>query len=255
MSNATEVYTRKWAQSQITSPNAQLKAQWMLRFIKSLGVRHVLDAGCGAGVLVGKLDSAGIDATGLDYSEANLSVAVLENPARYKLGDIEDMPFPNSSFDCVVMSHVLEHISLPRYAVLSALRVLSPGGYLVIAVPNRLSVNNRLGSQQAGWLVYDATHVQAFSPAELSNIVSGCGFIITRCWAHTYAPDAVLMLLSALFRRATKGTLTCSSESVRQTSTQWSHSWLGKVGGWLPARLSELGNRGNEIILVARKRN
>lgn len=77
----------------------------------------VLDAGCGEGVIPILLAERGIASTGVDISEPNVAAAQAEAARRgvshlatFLTGDVEDLPFPDKSFDTVVSSHVLEHL-------------------------------------------------------------------------------------------------------------------------------------------------
>ena len=55
---------------------------------------------------------------------------------RFMCGDATALPFDNHSFDTVTMFDVLEHIPAHEKAVSEALRVLRPGGVLLISTPN-----------------------------------------------------------------------------------------------------------------------
>ena len=48
----------------------------------------------------------------------------------------ESLPFANESFDCVLMSEVIEHLEAPQVSVREAVRALCPGGRLLITTPN-----------------------------------------------------------------------------------------------------------------------
>jgi predicted SAM-dependent methyltransferase len=52
------------------------------------------------------------------------------------VGTLEHMPFEDGRFDILVMKHVLEHARSPAEALAEARRLLSPGGALVVAVPD-----------------------------------------------------------------------------------------------------------------------
>ena len=51
---------------------------------------------------------------------------------RYKLGDIEDVPLEDKSFDLVLLSQALHHAQHPERAVAEAYRILKPGGQVII---------------------------------------------------------------------------------------------------------------------------
>ena len=91
----------------------------------------VLEVGCGNGKTLAALRGAGCNVVGIDFSEeAVVSCKQLVPGADVRQGDILDLKFPDSSFDAVVMFHVLEHV-LPEdmHRVESEVRrVLRSGG-------------------------------------------------------------------------------------------------------------------------------
>lgn len=75
----------------------------------------VLDAGCGEGVLSFMLLEKGAIVTGCDISKPNIAKCKeyskkLGENITFLIGDSENLPFENNSFDLVVSSHVLEHL-------------------------------------------------------------------------------------------------------------------------------------------------
>ncbi|MCB1512284.1 MAG: class I SAM-dependent methyltransferase [Hyphomicrobiaceae bacterium] len=56
----------------------------------------------------------------------------------------EQLPLPDSSIDRLMMVHLLEHSESPAATLKEAWRVLTPGGKLLIAVPNRRGMWARL---------------------------------------------------------------------------------------------------------------
>lgn len=54
----------------------------------------------------------------------------------FVVGDATDLPFENEDFDAVTMFDLLEHVPDHERAVSEALRVLRPGGHLLISSPN-----------------------------------------------------------------------------------------------------------------------
>jgi SAM-dependent methyltransferase len=50
--------------------------------------------------------------------------------------DITDLPYPDDSFDAVICNHVLEHVPDDRTAMRQLRRVLAPGGWAILLVPD-----------------------------------------------------------------------------------------------------------------------
>ena len=104
---------------------------------------RVLDAGCGDGVLSILMANKGATVVGCDFSLPNIEAAK-EYAAEHHItnveflvGDAEHLPFPDSSFDLVVSSHVLEHLPDFDKGLQEVLRVTKKRA--VIAIPTALN--------------------------------------------------------------------------------------------------------------------
>lgn len=100
---------------------------------------RVLDLGCGAGTYVRLLADAGHRAVGLDYSLPTLHRARAADPkgqGRYVAGEAYDLPFAGSSFDLVLSIGVVQALAQPERALDQMIRVLRPGGVLVVEALN-----------------------------------------------------------------------------------------------------------------------
>lgn len=102
----------------------------------------VLEAGAGTGI-GGRLflDRGARHVVCLDRSEEALAKAALHSGGprlQLRQWDLNQapLPFPDASFDVVVCLEVLEHITAHEAAVAEFLRVLRPGGRLIISVPD-----------------------------------------------------------------------------------------------------------------------
>lgn len=119
-----------------------------------------LDVGCGGGLATEALASRGLHITGIDISEASLESARRHaaeagvDTVQYRTGSAYEIPFPDASFDGVVISDVLEHLhDVPR-AVREMKRVLRPGGVLVFDTLTRTWPSylvNTLIQEVLGW--------------------------------------------------------------------------------------------------------
>jgi len=99
--------------------------------------RRVLDAGCGLGKYVAAFRRFTDAAYGVDLDPEKVAQAA-ECLPNVQVASVEALPFANGSFDMVLSNEVIEHVSDDRAAVAEAVRVLKPGGRLIIYAPNRL---------------------------------------------------------------------------------------------------------------------
>ena len=98
-----------------------------------LRTQRVLELGCGAGQWTAELRDQGVNATGIDVSEAQLkharaAVAAEGAVPPYVLGDAQALPFADASFDVVFCDHGAMTFASPHEAVAEASRVLRDGG-------------------------------------------------------------------------------------------------------------------------------
>lgn len=104
--------------------------------------KSLLDIGCGSGYLLDKLDENlkmtnlwGVDVYEIDGKKK----------WKYKKADITNpLPFKSSTFDCVVLGEVIEHVPDPDFLLRECHRVLNKKGTLVISTPNLVSWANRM---------------------------------------------------------------------------------------------------------------
>jgi len=99
------------------------------------GAKHILSIGCGpveALTWLLRVATPEGSVTGLDI---NSSHGPSTGDILFVTGSAERPPFPDCSFDVVLALDILEHLPNDELAVCNALRVLKPGGLLVISVP------------------------------------------------------------------------------------------------------------------------
>jgi len=99
----------------------------------------ILDIGCGTGHLAGDLMQRGYGAWGVDLSDAMVEYAREHfNRDRFRVGDIEQIPFPDNTFDAVMCLGVMEYLEKDEPALREIWRVLKPGGRAVITTPSSI---------------------------------------------------------------------------------------------------------------------
>jgi ubiquinone/menaquinone biosynthesis C-methylase UbiE len=116
------------------------RAAWDRVFDLALAGRRGLDAldvGCGTGFLGFELVTRGHRVTGVDFAPAMIAEArrkAAERSVRIRLeeGDAERLPFDAAGFDLVISRHVLWTLAHPEAAIDEWIRVLRPGGRLVV---------------------------------------------------------------------------------------------------------------------------
>jgi SAM-dependent methyltransferase len=106
---------------------------------------HVLEVGCGTGRAAGSWITSHCAAyTGVDISENAVAEARKLGLNAHVIQDASELPFAGSSFDVVLCLEVLEHLFQPFLAAREILRVLRPGGVLLVTVPNVTHWQHRL---------------------------------------------------------------------------------------------------------------
>lgn len=152
------------------------------RLEKRIGDIHqgmrLLDAGCGAGILIREARSRGWSADGVELSAELAARARLNNPeANIITGDIQNQEPEGRGYDVVISLDVLEHVLSPIKMVESCREMLKPGGLLMLQTPNTRSLRNRI--RGAKWDMLDPDqHLNLFSPDALRVLLTTVGFEI-----------------------------------------------------------------------------
>jgi SAM-dependent methyltransferase len=116
-------------------------------FVEGLGVRRVLDAGCGTGRVAIELARRGLDVVGLDADPGMLSAARAKAPdLEWIEADLSTLDLPGRRFDAAVMAGNVMIFVVPgtEGAVLERLAAhLRPGGLIVAGfqlIPGRFNL-------------------------------------------------------------------------------------------------------------------
>ena len=107
--------------------------------VKAAGKRikgRVLENGCGVGMYVEHLTPYAGQIIGLEYDFERAAEAGTRSPNILNAAG-ESLPLPSGTFDLILSHEVLEHVQDDVQAVRDMVRILKPGGRMVIFVPNR----------------------------------------------------------------------------------------------------------------------
>jgi 2-polyprenyl-3-methyl-5-hydroxy-6-metoxy-1,4-benzoquinol methylase len=118
-----------------------IEAEHVIRYALAAEVckgRKVLDAGCGVGWGTELLWGAGAEsASGVDLSPDAIENARARVPgADFREGNLADLPFGDDAFDLVVCFEAIEHVEQQEKVFDELVRVLAPGGILMVSSPN-----------------------------------------------------------------------------------------------------------------------
>ena len=137
----------------------------------------LLEIGCGAGAYLGLMQRLGWDVRGVDFSPMAAETARKAHGVDGFVGRLQDAGHESSSFDAVSMNHAIEHIDDLPILLNECLRVLKPGGRLVLTTPNLKSLAHRIFGRD--WLALDSPrHLWVFSSTTLGRIVERAGFSV-----------------------------------------------------------------------------
>lgn len=140
----------------------------------------ILNVGLGNGLLEKLLLQNRISLKTLDPSQKALRRAkrILGNKFEAWCGHLENIPYPEQSFDRVICTEVLEHLTpaQSRSGLREIWRILKPGGTLHGSVPFREKYKfHRWGHQQGG-----------FEQTKMRSALENSGFQVVKCLPRTF---------------------------------------------------------------------
>jgi SAM-dependent methyltransferase len=169
-------------------------AAWARALGHLLPPLDVADVGCGEGYLTLEAARWARSVIGIDRSDEVLERARALAARRrvtnvqWKKGDLSRLPLRDASIDVVLLSQSLHHAADPEDALAEAVRVLKPGGRVLVLdlrEHDQAWVRNRFGDQRLG-----------FADAELESLLRGAGLGDVRVNVgarHTGDPFTVLI--------------------------------------------------------------
>lgn len=173
----------------------RLALRLLRRTLASNARPRVLDLGCGTGRVMSEL-SEWAQPVGLDMSGLALRFSASRGLAPLVKGSGTALPFAAERFDAIVSLDVYEHIEDHRRAFAESLRVLAPGGTLVLSVP----------AHRFLWGPHDVAlmHFRRYTRTELKALLEAQGFEVQRIGYSVFFLFPVVVLVR-FFERRRKG--------------------------------------------------
>lgn len=131
----------------------------------------VLEAGCGEGYGADLLAGVAERVLGLDYDALTAAHVARRYPrVGVARANLVAPPVPDARFDAVVSLQVIEHLWDQELFLRECLRVLRPGGRIMVSTPNRLTFSPGRDTP------LNPFHTRELAPGELAGLVAAAGF-------------------------------------------------------------------------------
>jgi len=154
----------------------------------------VLDVACGPGIVTCAFAQQSSRAVGIDVTPAMLEVAQQRQVEQHlsnlewKLGDANELPFDDESFDVVVTRYSFHHLLNPAAALREMMRVCKPHGVVLVA-------DVAIADQKSAYFdeletLRDPSHVHALTETEFDQLIRQSG--LRNCACTGYPVDISL---------------------------------------------------------------
>jgi SAM-dependent methyltransferase len=208
---------------------------------------RVLEAGCGSATHVSLPASARL--VGLDVSPEQLERNDLVQEKI--LGDVQTYPLPANGFDVVICWELLEHVPEPLRALDNLIGTLRPGGLLILAFPNVLSVKGLVTKLSPHWF-----HVWFYRQVLGDRLAGGVGRPpFPTCLPLAMAPERICDHARRRGLTLAYVALYEAGKQVRLRQKLWISGWRWRLARGLvqAGSLGRVRLDGTDCILVLRR--
>ncbi len=160
----------------------------------------LIDVGSGGGLVSEPLAKLGANVLGLDAADENINVSRIHaetqqlNHLTYQHGALEHLDASHENmYDAVVAMEIIEHVADVKIFLTHCMRILKPGGILLIATLNRTPKSYALGIVAAEyilrWVPKGTHHWQKFlKPSEIAEELRPLGAQISKINGMVFKP-------------------------------------------------------------------
>ena len=164
---------------------------------------RILDVGSGYGFFLHYMAERGWRADGIEISPPGRNYCRTHFPGlKIQSNPLPDPSIPNSSYDAVTLFYVIEHLTDPLMVLREALRVLKPGGLLLLRWPHTTPIVRLLGPFSRFLDLYHTPyHLFDFSKPFIEKQLATTGFIYikTIICGKTKPPSRLGIVSSLIF--------------------------------------------------------
>ena len=200
------------------------------------GKGEVLEVACGTGYYLNHLCEKGYSVTGLEPAEGMRERAKAKNPnVNIVNGIATEMPFPDNSFDAVIAIELFRYLEEEdiKKGYQEILRVLKPGGFMIVTLVNKYALDGFQFSYQAKLLMEKLFGKQIINYCD-SVTPDGMKSYFKENFAQEamiesalFAPLRIAYKLSPKFGEWCARKMECFDESINQK--EWHHKFAGHL--------------------------
>lgn len=147
---------------------------------------RLLEVGCALGYFLELAQQAGWEAQGVELSSWAAQYAKEKTKVQVTTAKLEDIKFPSSYFDAVVMIELIEHTQNPVLFLNEVYRILKPEGVILITTPNSKSIHAKIWKEKFQETFLIPEHLFLFSIPTIKHILKLTNFKIIHLQTKTY---------------------------------------------------------------------
>ncbi|MQY23259.1 class I SAM-dependent methyltransferase [Nocardia macrotermitis] len=159
-----------------------------LRLLSRCAGRTVLEAGSGEGYGANMIAAVAARVIGLDYDASAVEHVRAAYPRVEMIqGNLAELPLEDDSVDVVVNFQVIEHLWDQGQFLRECLRVLRPGGELLISTPNRITFSPGRDTP------LNPFHTRELNAVEMAELLVAAGFRVEVMTGVHHGPEIVAL--------------------------------------------------------------
>lgn len=217
----------------------------------------ILDIGTGIGLFLTKFQELGWQVEGTEISKESAAFARRQYHVPVHVGMLEDLKLPASSFDVIVLNHVLEHLYHPKQVLAICRQLLKKDGLLVIALPNISGLGHFI-FRRHWYAMQPGRHVYHFSPGTMYQLLRQSQFQLLKIILSDYIHDQYTFFQSIRYLKSRPVSMPANHSSIKTSpaankfSPKAILSIIANLLASIVALFEKFTKTGDVMIVVAR---